>query len=266
MKLDMLINFVSPSVYDYIADSTTYDIAIEVLTSLNVKPKNEIFARHQLACRKQQTNESIDDFLQALRKLAKDCNFEPVSAEQYSSESIREAFISGLNSSIIRQRLLENRTLSLDDAFQQGRSLDIAQKNSEEYVQPRFANAISETLHTDDTSLKYTSAAVQQSSQKQSCYFCGNPRHPRYICPAKDAICSKCQRKGHFCQSKKSITAAVHPDNNSHQLESPTLATISAGTLSALSQAIKDVTINGNNIASLIDTGSTESFISIHIL
>ena len=115
-KLNTLINYVSPTVYNYIADAATYDDAIATLTAIFVKTKNEIFARHLLATRHQQTGESVDDYLQALLLLSKDCNYKAVTAELYCQESIRDALISGLNSSIIRQRLRENNTLSLEEA------------------------------------------------------------------------------------------------------------------------------------------------------
>ena len=38
-KLDTLINFVSPTVYGYIADCKTYDSAEKTLKDLYVKPK-----------------------------------------------------------------------------------------------------------------------------------------------------------------------------------------------------------------------------------
>ena len=96
-KLDVLINLVSATVYEYIASETTYDDAIKKLESLYVKLKNEVFARHQLATRKQNAGESIDEFLQALQQLAKDCNFKAVTSEIYREEAIRDAFITGFS-------------------------------------------------------------------------------------------------------------------------------------------------------------------------
>lgn len=46
-KLRHLINYVSPSVYSYIADCTTYDEALKILQAVFVKPISEVFARHQ---------------------------------------------------------------------------------------------------------------------------------------------------------------------------------------------------------------------------
>ena len=103
------------------------------LEGLYIKSPNEIFARHLLATRRQQPGESLDEFFQSLRKLSKDCNLKAVSAEQYREELLRDSFINRLYSSLIRQRLLWNKTLSLQTAYDQANSLDLAQKNAESY-------------------------------------------------------------------------------------------------------------------------------------
>jgi len=110
-----------------------YDEAVTAFQNLFVHVPNKTFARHLLATTKQQQGQTLDKFLQTLRKLSKDCNFRAVTAEQYKQEMIRDAFINGLLSHAIRQRLLENRELELATAFEQARTLDLAQKNSEAY-------------------------------------------------------------------------------------------------------------------------------------
>ncbi|XP_042210340.1 uncharacterized protein LOC121858194 [Homarus americanus] len=137
-KLATLCSFVSPSVYEYIADCVTYDAAILVLQDLYIKPKNEVFSRHLLATRRQHSGESLDEYLQELRRVSKDCNFKVVTATANRDEYIRDAFINGLLSSMIRQRLLESKTLDLATAFDQARALDLAQINSESYLRLRL--------------------------------------------------------------------------------------------------------------------------------
>ena len=133
-KLQLLINYVSPSVYSYISECSNYVDAVKVLESVFAKPPNEIFARHRLAIRKQQGSETIDQFLHSLKRLAKDCAFRDVTADIYTKEAVRDAFITGLSSSLIRQRLLEKQTLSLEEAVLQARSMETAQHNAEIYV------------------------------------------------------------------------------------------------------------------------------------
>ena len=35
---------------------------------------------------------------------------------------------------------------------------------------------------------------------KKQCYFCGNTRHQRINCPACEAECRKCKKKGHWAK------------------------------------------------------------------
>ena len=73
-----------------------------------MKPASEIFARHLLPTRKQQPNETLDEFLQSFKILSRDCNFKNVDVVTCRDECIRDSFISRLASNTIRQRLLEN--------------------------------------------------------------------------------------------------------------------------------------------------------------
>ena len=95
-KLNMLINYIDHNVYDYISECSNYESAIEILKNLYVKPKNVVFARHLLATRKQKSGETIDEYLQALKELSKDCNFTAVDATTYQNEAVRDSFINEL--------------------------------------------------------------------------------------------------------------------------------------------------------------------------
>ena len=108
-KQRLLINFLSPAIYPCVEDSNTYDEAIQTLKNLYVKPKNKIFLRHVLATRRQQQGESIEEFLQSLKILSKDCTLEAVSAERYKEDLIQDAFINGLASPVITPTFARKR-------------------------------------------------------------------------------------------------------------------------------------------------------------
>ncbi|XP_067030897.1 uncharacterized protein [Acropora muricata] len=256
-KLAVLSNFVSPSIFQHIEDCTDYETSIETLQTMFINPKNEIFARHLLATRKQAPTETLDEYLQALKTLRKDCNFKNVTAAQYCEESIRDAFISRLQSSLKRQGLLENKTLDLK-MFDQARYLESAMKSSESYAVPNtLVNAVvpaSSAKPVDRLEANTLAAAVTKTTSL-SYYFCGNNRHPRSKCPAKDATCAKCQKKGHYakvCQSKAAskVSAAMH---------SPIIATTQSS--GSLSKSTATINIKKLQVKPLFDSGSTESFI-----
>ena len=132
-KLSLLCNCISSEVYSLVEEAHSYEDAIITLKRLYIKPVNTVYARHLLATCKQQPHQSIDEYLQKLKSLAKDCQFAAVTAQDHRDESIRRAFISGLTSYQIRQRMWENTTLYLVTMFNQARSLETAQKSSESY-------------------------------------------------------------------------------------------------------------------------------------
>ena len=87
-RLAILLNYIAPNIYEYISEETTYLGAVKVLKDLYVKPKSEIFSRHVLQTRKQGANETFDQYILALRSLAKDCEFKGVTATEYRNEIV----------------------------------------------------------------------------------------------------------------------------------------------------------------------------------
>lgn len=156
-KHRLLINFVSPNIYEYIANANSYESAILALEALFVKPKSEIFARHKLASRKQQPEETIDQYLQSLKLLSKECSFKAVTGDEYERDFIRDSFIAGLASPVIRQRLLEHMTLT--------------RRSSHQSTLSRISS---------DTSPKFRSASICSCVAACSCHWSRAPTSQNY--------------------------------------------------------------------------------------
>ena len=235
-KLAILENYISSEVYDDICDSGTFSEAISVLTNIYSKPKSEIYTRHLLATRKQEISENLEQYFKALNVLSRDCNFSAVTAVTYKEESIRDSFISGIKSNMIRQRLLENKTLTMQEAYNQARSLELAQVRADNYqngstmVTASAKNTENHNIDESDKSKKNEeenmSVNAIRNFKGQKCYFCLGPRHPtRDLCPAKDADCKICKKIGHFARACKS-GAPGNPLNTHKPVSAATLASV----------------------------------------
>nr|XP_047146265.1 uncharacterized protein LOC124819107 [Hydra vulgaris] len=117
------------------------------------------------------------------------CTFTAASVEQYKSEMICDAFINGLLSNHIRQHLLENKILDLSLVFDQARSLEVAQQNSNLYSQSTIPTSasmqeIKSSLQKQSITDNHLAATVKS---KQLCWFCGNITHPPSKYPAHEA-------------------------------------------------------------------------------
>ena len=158
-KRHALFNNVSSDIFELIEHSVDYDAAIATLDTTYIRPTSVVYSRHKLITSKQES-QSIDAFKQHLERTAKSCNFQAVTAEQNKNQYVRDAFINGLSSSHIRQRLLENvGDLSLEDAFHQARALEQAQSQSNAY-ENRTVAAIPESLQQQPSKPDSDSLAV----------------------------------------------------------------------------------------------------------
>ena len=267
-KLRTLQNFVSHTVYEFIDETTTYASAVAALKKVYEKTPNEIFARHRLATRKQLASESLDDYVRELQILAKDCNFTVRTAVETKEDMVRDSFISGLSSHTIRQRLLELTTTDLDSVLVRARTLKLAQRNASSYDPRTTVAAIvpSESKVQHHLEPDAEVAAVFQkkplpttySSNRENCFFCGYKYHARSLCPAKNSQCRKCTKTGHYARMCKSnITSTVASVNVTgiNDFHYPV----------SLKPAKIGVTITGNEYPALVDTGSTDSFISMEL-
>ena len=218
----------------------------------------------------------------ALQTLAKECKFEAVTAVLHREQNIRTAFISGVTSNQIRQRLLED-TKDLNGTLNTALTLEQALKNSEQYVRsnvnhPTFSakatlsnhevgnendnSVVASTQHYDGNN------SFRSRNNKKACDFCGHEKHFRPVCPARDSICSSCGKKGHWAKVCKSSNTRGSSFNANRKYESVAnaahhLSALSASTPSSLEKAIVRSKVNDSLVAYvLLDSGSSDSFVS----
>ena len=183
-----------------------------------------------------------------------------------------ELSIAGIQSSSIRQRLLESSEDSLEQLFRTATTMELATKDAQLII-PTESQATPNSL-------------IIAAINKASCLWCGGSiRHNRISCPANSSIYKKCSKKRHWasaCLSKqhltpskktlRSMTAALdlntreELDELGHQ---DTVATVLAAM--STSNGLVTASINGFSINALKDSESdllfvTDSFMKTHRL
>ena len=279
-KTRVVRNFLSPEVYSYVEEIQDYDILITTLRQMYIKQKNNVYARHLLVSRKQNSCESVSEYCQALKLLAKDCTFQNVSAVVYKNELIRDSFINGLVSTTIRQRLLEQDEITLQRALEIADGLERAQIQASSMgreanpslvasVPPSQVNET--TLEENKVQLEKAIAAtpVDNSSRKtlkkKICYYCGGPMHPRNFCPAQDRTCHTCGKRGHFAKVCRSRDYKAAKISATVQFKKECSLIAGAGAPSCLRRAVVDASIAGHLVKALLDSGASENFIDMSL-
>ena len=271
-KLKILINHVDAATYELISEIDTYDEAVRTLLNIFVKPTNEIFARYQLSTCKQQSNQSIDEYLQNLKRLSKEGNYAAVTADEHRQQAIRDAFVAGIHSASIRQRLIESENMNLQRIIDRARSLEEAQRNAEKFRAPNLEasftaattshalDQVSETS-TSPADRNVSTSGLCSAAQSTKCYFCRNKRHLRKECPARESICFKCNKKGHF--SKVCRSRATSPMKTTAAALTTAVMTISAqSAVEPTSKTSIVVELNGTPVNALLDTDASNSHVN----
>ena len=162
---------------------------IEALQSYVDGHLNEIIERRNFGRRVQQPGESFDDFLIALRELAKTCKF----CSDACTEDIRDQVIEGASDGDTIEDLLQENNLTLAKTISMGRSREAAKKHRSD-------------IHVPDLGMV---AALHQRSQQptQMCSGCGSNMYKggRQQCPPYNQVCISCHKVGHFakvCRSR----------------------------------------------------------------
>ena len=156
---------------------------------------NESVERRNLRQRTQHVDETFDDFLVALRDLAKTCNF---CSNECLQKAIRDQIIEGLQDGEAIQELLQIRELILDETIAKCRALESAKKSRLDIQPPP-------TIDTVRT--------PTQANPIGTCSGCGNKFHAggRKNCPAFGQTCRNCRKVGHFgrvCRQKPRQTSS----------------------------------------------------------
>ena len=138
-----------------------------------------------------------------MKALAKECTFAAVTAEEYHAELTRDAFINSISSPFIRQRILEKDELNLVQAVELADGLYRAQKQA---MQMGRETVMTVPKSDPSRNVPFESDCSLSAYTKRKCIFCGGKLHAsRRSCPAVNAVCHNCNRRGHFakvCKSK----------------------------------------------------------------
>lgn len=121
------------------------------------------------------------------------------------------------NSTRIRERLLLEVPLTLTKALMRARQIETAVMEAKAMCKGAIDDAVyavhvkGPQQHGMFKKGKYKPHSASQTTQGKTCYRCGSAQHTANFkgCPAKEALCNACKKKGHFakvCRGSKHVS------------------------------------------------------------
>lgn len=175
-----------------------------------VSKKNVIFERARFNRRNQEPRESAESFITAVHSLAEHCAFGALR-----EELIRDRIVVGLRDAKLSESLQMDPDLTLEKTISRVRHSEEI-KRQQPVLRGSMNERQSENIDVMNTRPKtqwgpkdgHNRTAHLKPGNKDratGCGRCGNTTsHQWKDCPAKDAECHKCKRKGHFARKCRS--------------------------------------------------------------
>ena len=146
--------------------------------------------------------------------------------------------------------------LTINTAFEKARALDVAQKNSDSYASTKASASITASDNISEIPSTHSVSAV--SNRAFTCFFCGSQvRHDRKKCPARDAVCYKCQKVGHYAKVCKGAQQKVPSGAVSASVFHPALCAIQQAQ-ECLSFAVTEAVVGDKQLSVLRSGEFTE--------
>ncbi|XP_021351252.1 uncharacterized protein K02A2.6-like [Mizuhopecten yessoensis] len=204
-------------IFDTLADTgedTDYDKAVQKLGEYFAPQGNISFERHQFRQLKQESSESVEQFITRLRDKAMTCEFGDGKDDQ-----IRDQVIDKCKSTHLRKKFLEKGgTLTLTKMLEMGRAHEAAERQAA-VMQEETVHAVYEKRKGHKPGYQGADRfnTSSQGNKSQACFRCGRQGHysKDKECPARNKKCNKCHKMGHFQKCCK--TKGGNPGNGRSQ-------------------------------------------------
>jgi len=226
-----------------------YSRVVECFNNYFAQKNNIIFERAKFNNRVQKENETVSDFITDLFELSKTCKY-----GELRDELIRDRIVVGVLDGKLSLSLQMNAELTLESAMDRAKQSELV-KTQQKVIRNE---------PSDDT---FSTLAMKHTSKFKSfvCYRCGSLKpHGVNICPAKEAICHNCKKKGHFstvCKSKKIQIVYNDKDNpRKEHTDELTLDSVSILRIDSKFESVPPlevkISIDGISVVFKIDTGA----------
>ena len=267
--------------FDDESDRKKLDKVIEKFEEYTIGRINETFERYRFNSRNQEPSEGIDAYVSALRNLAKTCNFGSLH-----NSLVRDRIVFGVQSKHTRQKLLQERKLTLEKCIDICRSNEATSSQMKEIASGSNLEAVNKVEDpTRDKGRSWQCDRKQRNDRNEqsrdnttrvtkTCHFCGNKHEMnKKKCPAWGKQCQKCNGRNHFasvCKKDRRINHIMEDETDTDSdVEFITSICLEEEYISQVSdneypkEIYAEMIINGSSLSFQVDCGASVNILPL---
>ncbi|UYV71882.1 hypothetical protein LAZ67_9000867 [Cordylochernes scorpioides] len=180
------------------AQINDYKLVVSKFQDYFIGKRNVIYERAKFNRRSQGETEPVEEFITNLYVLAETCSYE---------EMIRDRLVVGVKNLNLSEKLQLESELTLEKAIQIVRQSENTEDRNVDAIDRKGSRNGTNFRKTRMKGTKTYNSNFPKNPQgcssyeKRKCFRCGYYQgHSKEQCPARDAICNKCRKKGHFAK------------------------------------------------------------------
>ena len=255
VRIATLLSIIGPdanTIYDGFTwtvdkDKLTVEMVLQKFSDYCIPKHNIPYERHRFHSRIQRPGEDVFAWLTDLRTIGRNCEFDTITVD----EIYRDQLVSGISEHKVRDKLLERRSFTLEDA------IDII-RNSEIKLERHKAWKVDH-----DVSQESEINAIRKTHWKRECIRCGYDHGDRR-CPAIGKTCLTCNGKNHFAAKCKSAWGVRKITTEAQWNVSHIIQMNKAETQYADLCRFISFKVGSKDFKCQLDTGSDSNVMSIH--
>ncbi|UYV76907.1 K02A2.6-like [Cordylochernes scorpioides] len=185
------------------------DNVIEAFDNHFIGKRNVVYERALFGLRSQRPEETIEEFLTVLHRISEHCEY-----ANLREELIRDRLVLGVKDRKLLEKLMLNENLTLAKAVEIARQWEAVMREQQD-LNPSTSQVDTTRKvvkqkpkasgHGKDngrsTSRQIYRAKETDEKKNPTCFNCKTTNHHYHFrdkCPAKDKVCEKCAKKGHY--------------------------------------------------------------------
>ena len=243
-------------------DPKKYADVINKFTNFCMPKKNLVYERYVFNICVQKEGQNVDSYVTELRHKAQTCDY-----GELKDSLIRDRIVVGINSTQLKEKMLQDKDLSLDSAISRCKSAEMTQRQMQVIQEKGSACGGKETEPVNV--IKHGRKGNRKSQINNAhpetfdCNKCGK-NHQHKKCPAYSAVCHKCKKKGHYKQFCLEPVHVVSVESNKNSVFCGLVKTEKSVKISAINDKkwTHPLNIDGNIVVVKIDTGAGADLLS----